>query len=425
MSEPRSPIAVGYVLKRYPRFSETFVVNEILALEKAGVQVDIFALGPVSETHFQEAISRVRAPVHRIRHQFHDTELYWQLLVQARKTLPEFRRLAHLADEHDWVTVGQAVLLAMQAQSKDIRHLHAHFGTQAATVARLAAAFAGIHYSFTAHAKDIFHEEVVPAELATKLREAHTTVTVSEYNRRHLQREFGAAADRVTRLYNSVDLQAFPFATKGETAGPDRIAAVGRLVEKKGFGDLLTAVAELVGAGRDVHVDLVGTGPLEATLRERIGELGLGDVVTMHGALPQSRVREIVAAADVFAAPCVVGADGNRDGLPTVLLEALALGTPCVSTPVTGIPEIVRHEETGLLAPESDPAALGQAIARVLDDPETAAGWARAARRLLEADFDFRDHARELQGIFAAAIASQDDRIYLGKCASEGGSAVA
>ncbi len=149
MSEPRSPIAVGYVLKRYPRFSETFVVNEILALEKAGVQVDIFALGPVSETHFQEAISRVRAPVHRIRHQFLDTELYWQLLVQARKALPEFRRLAHLADDHDWVTVGQAVLLAMQAQSKGIRHLHAHFGTQAATVARLAAAFAGIHYSFT------------------------------------------------------------------------------------------------------------------------------------------------------------------------------------------------------------------------------------------------------------------------------------
>ncbi|MFC2538314.1 MAG: colanic acid biosynthesis glycosyltransferase WcaL, partial [Lautropia mirabilis] len=180
MSEPRSPIAVGYVLKRYPRFSETFVVNEILALEKAGVQVDIFALGPVSETHFQEAISRVRAPVHRIRHQFHDTELYWQLLVQARKALPEFRRLAHLADDHDWVTVGQAVLLAMQAQSKGIRHLHAHFGTQAATVARLAAAFAGIHYSFTAHAKDIYHQYEEPVQLDLKIRDAAFTVTVSD-----------------------------------------------------------------------------------------------------------------------------------------------------------------------------------------------------------------------------------------------------
>ena len=415
---------VGYVLKMYPRFSETFIVHEILQQEALGTHVEIFSLRLPIDGRFHELLARVQAPVTYLSRE-HRASLFWSGLRAAAAEVPQVAdHLDELLAAPEDVALA-AVELAGAVRRSGLEHLHAHFGSIAADVARIAARLTGITWSFTAHAKDIFHDAVVPAELATKLREAHTTVTVSEYNRRHLQREFGAAADRVTRLYNSVDLQAFPFATKGETAGPDRIAAVGRLVEKKGFGDLLTAVAELVGAGREVHVDLVGTGPLEATLRERIGELGLGDVVTMHGALPQSRVREIVAAADVFAAPCVVGADGNRDGLPTVLLEALALGTPCVSTPVTGIPEIVRHEETGLLAPESDPAALGQAIARVLDDPETAAGWARAARRLLEADFDFRDHARELQGIFAAAIASQDDRIYLGKCASEGGSAVA
>ena len=295
-----------------------------------------------------------------------------------------------------------AVELAGAIRRSRLEHLHAHFGSIAADVARLAARLTGITYSFTAHAKDIFHEEVVPAELATKLREAHTTVTVSEFNKAHLRREFGRDADRVVRLYNSVDLEAFPFGTKGAATGPARIAAVGRLVEKKGFGDLLTALASLVGEGRDVHLDLVGTGPLEATLVEQVRELGLTEHVTMHGALPQSRVREIVAEAAVFAAPCVIGADGNRDGLPTVLLEALALGTPSVSTPVTGIPEIVRHEETGLLVPEADPGALAAAVARTLDEHDELAlalvGLGRDPRHAVR---DLAGPAGEVEGALA------------------------
>ena len=274
MSEPRSPIAVGYVLKRYPRFSETFVVNEILALEKAGVQVDIFALGPVSETHFQEAISRVRAPVHRIRHQFHDTELYWQLLVQARKALPEFRRLAHLADEHDWVTVGQAVLLAMQAQSKGIRHLHAHFGTQAATIARLAARFAAVTYSITAHAKDIYHEYSEPVNLARKIADAAFTITVSDYNLAHLREQYPAEAP-VYRIYNGLDLEQFPYHAPENR--PPHLLAVGRLVEKKGFPDLIDAIAALRERGINCTCDIIGDGNQRETLAAHIARLHLED----------------------------------------------------------------------------------------------------------------------------------------------------
>ena len=399
---------VGYVLKMYPRFSETFIVHEILQQEAAGTHVEIFSLRLPIDGRFHEALARVQAPVTYLSRE-HKASLFWSALREAAHEVPTItdhleELLAAPEDE-----ALAAVELAGAIRRSGLEHLHAHFGSIAAEVARLAARLTGITYSFTAHAKDIFHEDVVAAELATKLREAHTTVTVSEFNKAHLRREFGADAAGVVRLYNSVDLEAFPFAAKGETPGPARIAAVGRLVEKKGFGDLVTAVAALVDEGRDVHLDLVGTGPLEAALTEQVRELGLTDHVTMHGALPQTSVREIVADASVFAAPCVIGADGNRDGLPTVLLEALALGTPAVSTPVTGIPEIVRHEETGLLVPESDPTALAAAIARTLDDPAGSAERSRAARALLEADFDFRDHAVTLQGIFREAIASRAD----------------
>lgn len=403
--QARSP-RVGYVLKMYPRFSETFIVHEILQQEAAGTHVEIFSLRLPIDGRFHEALARVRAPVTYLSRE-HKASHFWEALREAAQEVPTItdhleELLAAPEDE-----ALAAVELAGAIHRSGLEHLHAHFGSIAADVARLAARLTGITYSFTAHAKDIFHEEVDAAGLATKLREAHATVTVSDFNLAHLRKEFGQDADRVVRLYNSVDLEAFPFATKGKTSGRARIAAVGRLVEKKGFGDLVTAVAALVGEGRDVHLDLVGTGPLEEVLREQVSEQGLTDRVTMHGALPQTRVREIVAGAAVFAAPCVIGADGNRDGLPTVLLESLALGTPAVSTPVTGIPEVVRHEETGLLVPESDPTALTAALARTLDEPESSARRSHAARALLEADFDFRDHAVTLQGIFREAVAAQ------------------
>ena len=406
MSEPRSPIAVGYVLKRYPRFSETFVVNEILALEKAGVQVDIFALGPVNETHFQEAISRVRAPVHRIRHQFHDTELYWQLLVQARKALPEFRRLAHLADDHDWVTVGQAVLLAMQAQSKGIRHLHAHFGTQAATVARLAAAFAGIHYSFTAHAKDIYHQYEEPVQLDLKIRDAAFTVTVSDYNVDYLRTHFGAPTDRTHRIYNGLDLSAFPYYPPINR--PSHVVAVGRLVEKKGFPFLIEAIGLLRDRGVDCRCTLVGDGPMRPLLQERIEELGLTDRVQLAGVRPLPEVSAFLKGAAVLVAPSIISEGGDRDGLPTILVEGMALGTPCISTQVVGIPELIRDHETGLCVPPNDAKVLADAIAEMLGNPTMARLLADNARALIESEYDVHRNTARLRDLFAQSIQAVD-----------------
>ena len=399
---PSSPGHVGYVLKMYPRFSETFIVNEILALEAAGTRLDIISLRPPVDGRFHEALAEVHAPVTYLRSSGLRAGDVWAALAAAAPELPTLPRMLPDLLAAPVVDAVQAVELARLVRARGLTHLHAHFGSVATTVARLASGLTGVPYSFTAHAKDIFHESVEATDLAHKLADAAGVVTVSEFNLDFLQQRYGAAADRVTRLYNGLDLHRFPYRDPAER--PPVIAAVGRLVEKKGFADLIDAVALLVDEGRDLHVDLVGTGPLEAALQQHIRARGLHDVVHMHGALPQGQVRRIVQHAAAFAAPCVIGTDGNRDGLPTVLLEAMALGTPCVATPVTGIPEVVHHEDTGLLVDEARPDQLGAALGRLLDDGALRTRLAAQARTLVESEFDVHVQVRTLQQLFAGHV---------------------
>jgi len=398
-------LRVGYVTKMYPRFSETFVVNEVRGLERRGVEIEIFSLRAPVDTRFHAALADVAGPVRYVPRAARASDA-WSALAGAHDRL-DLRALpaAALADllAADPEDAVQALWVAAAAHDSGLTHLHAHFGSVATTVARLAAAVLGIGYTFTAHAKDIFHESVDPEDLRVKLADARAVVTVSDHNLRHLRDTFGPAAARVERVYNGLDLGEYARAAGPRL--PGRVCAVGRLVEKKGFGDLLDALALLVAGGRDVHLDLVGTGPQEAQLRDRAAALGLGARVTFHGPLPQDRVRDVVARAAVFAAPCVLGADGNRDGLPTVLLEAMALGTPVVSTPVTGIPEAVRDGETGRLVPPGDAPALAHAVGALLDDPGQAARLADVARALIEAEFDVVGTSRRLLDVLERASA--------------------
>jgi glycosyltransferase involved in cell wall biosynthesis len=200
------------------------------------------------------------------------------------------------------------------------------------------------------------------------------------------------------RIYNGIDLDRFRFEEPGSRE--PTVVGVGRLVEKKGFGHLVDAVEMLAARGRPVRLALIGAGPEEAALRDQVRRTGLADRVDFHGPLPQGRMQDVVRRASVLAAPCVVGDDGNRDGLPTVLLEGLAMGTPCVATPVTGIPEAIKDGETGLLVPEADPQALADALAKVLDDPDRARRIAGAGRRLIEERFDVRRNTADLLRLF-------------------------
>jgi len=242
-------------------------------------------------------------------------------------------------------------------------------------------------------------------DLRTKLADADAVVTVSDYNVAYLREAYGPAAAGVVRIYNGLDLDRFAFAEP--VAREQTVVAVGRLVEKKGFAHLVDAVASLVSDGRAVRLEIVGGGPEELPLRDQVRRAGLVDRVEFHGPLLQSRMQDVVRRAAVLAAPCVVGGDGNRDGLPTVLLESLAMGTPCVTTPVTGIPEAVRDGETGLLVAPGDSRALAAALERLLGDPEEGRRLAVAGRLHVEEHFDSQHNAAALLRLFARCSADR------------------
>ena len=397
---------LGYVLKAYPRLSETFVLNEILAHERAGAALEIFSLRPPADGRFHEALARVRAPVTYLPSQPPSAADLWGELsaLSVEGQLPHLLRSGREEKARD---VYQALVLARLARARGVGHLHAHFATLATTVARLAADVGGLTYSFTAHAKDIFHDTVEPDDLRSKLRGAASVITVSDHNARHLRGLEPPAASRVHRVYNGVELARYPYSSP--LSRPPEVAAVGRLVEKKGFADLVEACAILARRGVTFRCSIAGAGVLETELREHVTRLGLDDRVDLVGPLTQEEVRRLVQGAAVLAAPSVIARDGNREGLPTVLIEAMALGTPCVSTDVTGIPEVVRDGESGLLVGEHDPEALAAALERLLIDGRLRVRLAGSARRLVESRFDVDRNSARIRELLSPVTVGELD----------------
>lgn len=394
------PGRIAYVVKRYPRFSETFIVNEILAHEAAGVDMRIFALRPCSDTHFQHAIADVKASVTHLRYGGIKAETLWTEINRAGKEFSNLWSVLSRASGYIVSEVYQSLLLARAVREQQIDHLHAHFGTSAASVARLASLLTGVPYTFTAHAKDIFHEYVDEDLLGRKLNDAAGVVTVSDFNVSDLGARFPESAHKIHRIYNGLHLDRFPYTTPQETSSS--IVAVGRLVEKKGFGDLIAACAQLVDANVDFHCKIIGGGDLEATLRNQIDSLELHPYVELVGPQPQQEVLKAIREAAVCVAPCVTASTGDRDGLPTILLEAMATGTACLSTNVTGIPELIRHEETGMLTPEQEPVELARQLKRLLSDGELRIKLSKAGRALIEDQFDVAMSTLRMRELFTA-----------------------
>ena len=299
---------VGYVLKRYPRYSETFVVNEILTHEEAGLDVTIYALRPPVDTHFQELIGRVRASVHYLSPTIKSPE-WWQMLHQCAAQFPDLWTALPEEGWNDPRNAHQALELAIRAKIDGVTHFHAHFATDAAAVARLASRITGIPYSVTAHAKDIFHETVDTDILREKVRDAHAVITVSDYNVGFLENRLGGSVPNLTRIYNGIDLDNFTYL---EPVGRrPLILGVGRLVEKKGFEYLIEACSILKSRGVDFSCRILGTGELEDELRALVEALGVSDRVVLPGPRPSAEVIEALSEAAVLAAPCI-GRDESR-----------------------------------------------------------------------------------------------------------------
>jgi glycosyltransferase involved in cell wall biosynthesis len=402
---------IGYVLKIYPRFSETFIVTEILAREAAGEELEIFSLRPPVDPRFHPELARVQASVTYVSRPQKLSE-GWPIIAAAQNVIPNFpQRLAALLPdlaECEASEVHQGVELATRVIERGITHLHAHFGSIAARTARIASALTGVPFSFTAHAKDIYHEQVDHAELIRLMQDANHTVTVSDFNHRYLSTLAPAASGRLYRVYNGLELDRFPFEEPAPARTPFRIAAVGRLVEKKGFSLLIDAVGALVRSGMPVDVRIAGGGELADDLAERIRLLGMSEHIQLLGPRTQSEVIDLLRWADVFAAPCVIGPDGNADGLPTVLLEAMAMGVVCIGSDVTGIPEVLGGRDgadTGLLVRAGNVEDLIRALRTAASGSFDRVATARAARSLIERCFDSRIQSAQLRRLCVDAAA--------------------
>ncbi len=406
---------IAYLLKTYPRLSETFILNEILGLEELGARLHIFSLRRPDEVRFHPAVAKVKAPVTyalaigpRSRPLDALTVLYRHVALCLghpkrywRTVWSYFRR----PGKQRLKEVMQAGFLAGEMRKAGCTHLHAHFANVPATVAELVKGFTGIPYSFTAHAKDIYLTS--PEELNRKIQGAEFVLTCTGYNRRQL-RELSTGDTPIRAIYHGIDLSVFDGRSKAPSDATPSILSVGRFCEKKGFPYLIRACRTLKDLGMDFRCLIVGYGPLRDELDGLIGELKLRDCVSLADKMTQDELVEVYRKADVFVLPCLVTGDGDRDGIPNVLIEAMAQRLAVVSTDVSGIGELVVHMENGLLAHEKDAEGLAAAIEMLLRHPELRRKLGERGREKVLRLFSLEKSAASVWDAFQEALRFAD-----------------
>ncbi len=402
-SQQVGPQRLAYLLNGFPCLAETYILQEILELERQGLSLRIFALYEPSDAQLVEEAQSVQAPVTYIpRPGYFSRDMLLLLTAAVRRFFKAPWRFLHagvlVAVHTRQLSASRHLLyaayLADQLEHESITHLHAHFANTPGSVAQLAHLLTGISYSFTAHAYDIYLSS--QAALAYKMQLATFVVTCTAYNQHYLvalvdQR----VGERIHRIYHGLNVRAFPSSPVVPSTSP-RILVVGRLVEKKGMPYLLRACRLLIDQGYDFTCCIVGDGPLRPALEQEIRELALADRVELLGAQPHERVIELYQQATLVTLPCIVSQDGDRDGIPNVLVESLYMRVPIVSTTVSGIPELITSEVNGLLVPPNDSVALAAALGRLLDDPALRDRLATAGRQTVLEQFDMIQNVTHL-----------------------------
>ena len=405
-SQHVGPQRLAYLLNGFPCLSETYILQEILELERQGLSLRIFALYEPSDGQLVEEAQSVRAPVTYIpRPRYFSRDMLLLLTAAVRRFFKAPWRFLHagvlVAVHTRQLSASRHLLyatyLADQLEHESITHLHAHFANTPGSVAQLAHLLTGISYSFTAHAYDIYLSS--QAALAYKMQLATFVVTCTAYNQHYLEALVDQhVGERIHRIYHGLNFSAFPSspAVPSTSSTSPRILVVGRLVEKKGIAYLLRACRLLIDQGYDFTCCIVGDGPLRTALEQEIRELALADRVELLGAQPHERVIELYQQATLVTLPCIVSQDGDRDGIPNVLVESLYMRVPIVSTTVSGIPELITSEVNGLLVPPNDSVALAATLGRLLDDPALRDRLATAGRQTVLEQFDMIQNVTHL-----------------------------
>ncbi|MBB5666267.1 glycosyltransferase involved in cell wall biosynthesis [Rhizobium leguminosarum] len=407
---PRRKILV--VLKGYPRLSETFIAQELLGLEKAGFDLTLISMRRPTDKKRHPVHDEIRARVVYLPEYLHEEPIRVLKGLVAGFSKPGFKVLIKrfLTDlprdisRNRFRRLGQALVLGREWPDSG-EWLHAHFIHTPASVTEYASILTGIPWTCSAHAKDIWTSP--DWELQEKLGSARWAVTCTRTGYEHM-RALTSRKDAVHLSYHGLDLARFgAFAgahsdrTGSDAADPAFILSVGRAVEKKGYDVLLRALALLPN---DLHwrMDHIGGGEELAKLKALASELGLSNRIVWKGAMAQEDVLDHYRRADLFALACRIAANGDRDGLPNVLVEASSQRLVCVSTEVSGVPELLKDGENGLVVAPEDPALLAKALETAIRDPALRKRLGDAAERRVRDDFDYHSSIRQLTGLFEA-----------------------
>jgi len=402
---------VAYVLKTFPVLSQVTVMNEITALRKMGVQVTVVSVLPSKETLYHAGTDELQEQViHWWGERRSKGMVIWSNLnAVLRSGWTRYRQARQLVEEigllHGARAFARLVDVAFQLRARGVHHLHAHFATEATTVAHALSSLSGLPFSFTAHAYDIF---LRPHRLGEKMQAAHFVVTVSEYNKRYLLEHWDTVPDeKICVIHPGVDLERFsPDLRTPAGDGRFHIFSVGRLVEKKGYADLVKACRLLTERRVDFECTIVGEGPQRSLLEEAIVSLELEGRVRLVGAMLQEQFAPMLRQADVFTLPCIIAQDGDRDAMPLAIEEAMAMGLPVVSTRVVGIPELVRHE-AGLLVPPHSPPDLAEALEQIyLAGAEGRAAMGAKGGAIVARDFNIQQEVGKMLRLFAGGSMS-------------------
>jgi colanic acid/amylovoran biosynthesis glycosyltransferase len=395
---------LAVIVTEFPKSTETFIYRDLVKFIEAGVDVRLYHIAPFRHA---QPLHGFAAPLkdRAVDVSFVQPAALARALTRRPAALTAgIARMVHAYRRHPRIAakslalVPKALAIAEDARAWGATHVHAEFAGHPATAAWLGHLAGGLPYSVSCRAHDVFRTQAL---LAEKLGAAAAVRTVSKFGRDFLRRNVAGLATRdIHVIHSSVDVgriepvEAFP------ATDPFRILYVGAMEPKKGVQHLLDALVIAGPALGEWRCDLIGHGPDAETLRARAAQLGLADRVRFHGAQPFEVVAEAYRAASVCVAPSVIGPNGRQEGIPNVMIEALAYQRPAITTAISGIPELIRDRDTGLLVPPGDAAALATALTRVHADPHEALAMAKRGRAHVEAEFDLEKNARRQLALF-------------------------
>ena len=406
-SEMNQKKKVGYIVKVFPRVSETFILNEILETERLGFNVTIFTrepspLSPIHEDSFKVKsdilLLGVRKPVDWLLG-LKDNVI--TLVLRPRNYLRAFLKVLKKRSKTSFKKFFAAGRISRFVLQKKIEHIHAHFAANNTKIAKLVSIITGVEYSFTAHAKDIWVKSTA-REVKSMIDSAKFAVTICKYNRDYLV-HLADTSEKVHLVYNGLDLNKFKLRAKstGSSNGCCEILTVGRLVPKKGFHILVEACKKLAEENIQLKCRIVGSGPCYDALTESILKNALGDACYLEGVCSQEVLLEkYLLRADIFVMSSIICPDGDRDGIPTVILEAMSLGIPVVATSVAGIPEVVIDRKTGILVPPESSKDLAQAIKGLIASKALRERLGSQGAEEVREMFDRKKNVRKLAHLF-------------------------